>query len=218
MVLERREKKRQYDSEMPKIAEMLKNARFLSSSASYASLPRPEGVEVAFAGRSNAGKSSVLNILTNRKSLAKTSSTPGKTRHINLFGLDEKASVRLADLPGYGYAKVNVKEQKRWGAELTEYITERECLKGVIVVMDIRHAMTDNDRQMLILCRTGGRPVHVLLNKSDKLKSGKRAQAVQKAKKELAFLAPGASYSVFSALKKDGLKELQDIIARFIES
>ena len=202
---------------MPKITDLLRNARFLSSSPDYRSLPHPEGVEIAFAGRSNAGKSSVLNVLTNRKNLAKTSSTPGKTRHINLFALDDKGRIRLADLPGYGYAKVDVTEQKRWGEELTRYITERECLKGVIIVMDIRHPLTENDRQMLVLCRTGGQRVHVLLNKSDKLKSGRRAQAMQKVKKDLAFLAPGASFSTFSALKRDGLKELIEKLAEWME-
>ncbi len=216
VVLESLRKKRQYCPAMPKINELLKNARFLTSSTSYATLPDCIGSEVAFAGRSNAGKSTVLNVLTNRKSLAKTSSTPGKTRHINLFGLGDDKKAFLADLPGYGYAKVNIKEQKRWGEELTLYITERECLRGVVVVMDIRHPLTDNDKQMLILCRTGGKPVHALLNKSDKLKSGKRAQAVQKAKKDLAFLAPGATFSSFSALKKDGLKELQDVMSGWL--
>ena len=209
-------RKVQNGPQMTKMQELLKSARFLSSSPGYTALPVSPGAEVAFAGRSNAGKSSVLNILTNRKSLAKTSSTPGKTRHINLFALDEQASIRLADLPGYGYAKVNVKEQERWGEELTRYITEREGLKGVILVMDIRHPLTENDRRMLVLCRTGGRPVHALLNKADKLKSSKRAQAVQTVKKELAFLAPGATFSTFSALRKDGLKELQDLMQKWL--
>ena len=181
------------------------------------SLPHSQGSELAFAGRSNAGKSSVLNVLTNQKALAKTSTKPGKTRHINLFGLDEKARHRLADLPGYGYAKVEIKEQQRWGKELTQYILERESLRGVIVVMDIRHPLRESDRQMLTLCRTGGRPVHALLNKADKLKSHRRAQMLQQVKKDLAFLAPGATFSAFSALKKDGLGELQDVMALWLE-
>ena len=201
---------------MASISTLLKNIRFITSSPSYNSLPPATGAEAAFAGRSNAGKSSVLNTLTNRKALAKTSSTPGKTRHINLFAMDEKSNFRLADLPGYGYAKVNVQEQKRWGEELTLYITERESLKGVVIVMDIRHPLTDNDKQMVILCRTGGRPVHVLLNKSDKLKSGRRAAAVQQVEKDLAFLAPGATMSTFSALKNTGLKELRDVLGTWL--
>lgn len=198
------------------ITALLKNTRFISSSPDYSSLPVSGGTEAAFAGRSNAGKSSVLNTLTNRKALAKTSSTPGKTRHINLFALDKENRIRFADLPGYGFAKVNAREQQRWGEELTRYITERESLKGVVIVMDIRHPLTDNDKQMVVLCRTGGRPVHVLLNKSDKLKSGRRAAAVQQVKKDLAFLAPGATLSTFSALKSQGIKELQDILGRWL--
>ncbi len=198
------------------ITGLLKKIRFVTSSPSYASLPPGSGAEVAFAGRSNAGKSSVLNTLTNRKALAKTSSTPGKTRHINLFALDENAELRLADLPGYGYAKVNAKEQQRWGEELTCYITERESLKGVVIVMDIRHPLTENDKQMVILCRTGGRPVHVLLNKSDKLKSGRRAATVKQMEKDLAYLSPGASFSTFSALKGEGIKELKDVLQTWL--
>lgn len=207
-----------YSLTMSAIASLLKATRFLSSSPNYASIPFNEGAEAAFAGRSNAGKSSVLNTLTNRKALAKISSTPGKTRHINLFGLDKDAAQRLADLPGYGYAKVNLKEQQRWGEELTQYITERDCLKGVVIVMDIRHPLTENDRQMVILCRTGGRPVHVLLNKADKLKSGRRAATVLEVKKELAFIAPSATCSTFSALKSEGLPELRAVLSGWLES
>lgn len=202
---------------MPAINNLLRNTRFLISSPSFGSLPPSEGAEVAFAGRSNSGKSSVLNTITNRKALAKISSTPGKTRHINLFGLDEEKRLRLADLPGYGYAKVNVKDQQRWGEELTLYITERDCLKGVVIVMDMRHPLTENDRQMVVLCRTGGRPVHVLLNKSDKLKSGRRAGAMKQVKKDLAFLAPGATCSAFSALKVEGLAELRGVLSSWLE-
>ena len=202
---------------MASITALLKEIRFLTSCPGFASLPLDSGAEAAFAGRSNAGKSSVLNRLTNRKSLAKTSSTPGKTRHINLFALTRDAEVRLADLPGYGYAKVNVKEQERWGKELTLYVTERESLKGVVIVMDMRHPLTENDRQMLILCRTGGKPVHVLLNKADKLSSNRKAAAIKQAKKELAFLAPGATMSAFSALKGDGLAELREVLANWLE-
>ena len=198
------------------ITALLKDIRFITSSPNYPSLPLSTGAEAAFAGRSNAGKSSVLNTLTNRKALAKTSSTPGKTRHINLFALDKEKSIRLADLPGYGYAKVNVREQQRWGEELTLYITERESLKGVVIVMDIRHPLTENDKQMVVLCRTGGRPVHVLLNKADKLKSGRRAATVKQVEKDLAYLSPGATYSTFSALKGEGIKELRDVLNRWL--
>ncbi len=197
---------------------MLRQARFISSSPHYRLLPVSAGKEVAFAGRSNAGKSSVLNTITGRKALAKISSSPGKTRHINLFGLDEQAVLRLADLPGYGYAKVNVREQKRWGEELTRYILERQSLSGVVMVTDIRRGLTDSDKQLLVLCRTGSRRVHVLLNKSDKLNSAARAKAIRSMEKELAFLAPGASFSTFSALKKEGVDRLCSILENWLEA
>ncbi|MCG8451925.1 MAG: ribosome biogenesis GTP-binding protein YihA/YsxC [Spirochaetales bacterium] len=203
---------------MSALASLLKSMKFMLSSPSYSSLPKDYGVEVAFAGRSNAGKSSVLNALANRKALAKTSSVPGKTRHINLFSLTDDQEKRLADLPGYGYAKVDAREQARWGEELTRYITERESLKGVVIVMDMRHPLTENDKQMVILCRTGDKPVHVLLNKADKLKANKRAAIKKSFEKELAILAPGASYSIFSAVKGDGIPELRSAIARFIDA
>ena len=201
---------------MASVTSLLKDVRFLTSCPGFSSLPADTGAEAAFAGRSNAGKSSVLNCLTNRKSLAKTSSTPGKTRHINLFGLGGGSDMRFADLPGYGFAKTGVKEQERWGRELTLYVTERVSLKGVVVVMDIRHPLTDTDRQMLILCRTGGKPVHVLLNKSDKLSSNKKAAAKKRVEKDLAFLAPGATLSTFSALKGDGLAEIREILETWL--
>jgi len=201
---------------MPKLAALLPKVHFLSSSPDYASLPGDDGAEVAFAGRSNAGKSSVLNTLVNRKALAKISSAPGKTRHINLFGLDDAGRLRLADLPGYGYAKVSAAEQERWGRELTRYITERRSLKGVVVVMDIRHPLAESDRQMLTLCRTGGRRVHVLLNKADKLTGNRRAKAMAAAEKDLAFLAPGATLSPFSALKRSGRDELLSVLETWL--
>lgn len=188
-------------------------AQFLTSSPRFSSLPPDDGTEVAFAGRSNAGKSSVLNVLTGRKSLAKTSATPGKTRHINLFMLN--TGLRLADLPGYGYAKRTAAEQLRWADELPRYITGRRCLLGVIIVMDIRHPLTESDREMLILCRSGNRPVHVLLNKADKLKTGRRNAALRETERNLAALAPGASVSLFSALKRDGIPGLKDVLERW---
>jgi len=200
---------------MPSINKLLSNTNFFTSAAKFSSLPDDFGAEIAFAGRSNAGKSSVLNKITGRKNLAKTSSTPGKTRLINLFALDQGRNYRFADLPGYGYAKVNYKELEKWGHELTLYITERESLKGVIIVMDIRHPLTENDRQMLTLCRTGDKKVHVLLNKSDKLKSGKKSQTLSKVKKELALISPGASCQVFSAQKGEGFKELKALLSEW---
>ncbi len=190
----------------------------MASFPEYRQIPVTGGKEAAFAGRSNAGKSSVLNIISSQKALAKTSSAPGKTRHINLFALNRENSLRLVDLPGYGYAKVNAREHKRWGEELTRYILERQSLSGVVMVTDIRRGLTDSDKQLLVLCRTGSRRVHVLLNKSDKLNSSARAKAIRSMEKELAFLAPGASFSTFSALKKEGVDRLCSILENWLEA
>ncbi len=199
------------------IAQMMQNAKFLSSAPKFSSLPVSGGREAAFAGRSNAGKSSVLNTIANRKALAKISSSPGKTRHINLFALDKESRCRLADLPGYGYAKVSVQEQKRWGEELTRYILERESLCGVVIVIDIRRTLNEQDKSMLTLCRTAGKPVHVLLNKSDKLNRSGLVKAVSAMEKELSFFAPGASMSTFSALKKDGIPGLHGVLGEWLQ-
>ena len=184
---------------------------------SFASLPPDKGIEVAFAGRSNAGKSSVINCFTNRKQLARTSSAPGKTRGISLFALDDRGSRRLADLPGYGYAKVSAKEQERWGRELTRYILERESLKGVVIVMDIRHPLSGLDKQMLSLCGSGEKAVHLLLNKVDKLKNNQRAAVINRIERDLASQAADTGFSLFSARKKSGIEELRLVLNSWFE-
>lgn len=180
---------------------------FLNSSVFYKNLPEDKGMEVAFAGRSNAGKSSTLNRLTNRKNLAKTSSKPGKTQHINLFRLDDQRI--LVDLPGYGYSKVNRAEKKRWEAELTRYLSERQCLVGIVLVMDIRHPLTELDRTMIDFAESNGRNLHIILSKSDKLKKGKIAATVLKVKKELKEYSIEISVQPFSSEDGCGLKELK---------
>ena len=190
----------------------------LSSSPTFVALPADNGAEAAFAGRSNAGKSSVLNVLSGRKNLAKTSGTPGKTRHINLFGVCPGKNRRLVDLPGYGYAAGGAEQRQLWGRELTRYIIERRSLKGVIMVVDIRRGLSELDRLMLSLCRRGGKPVHVLLNKSDKLKPGRIATAVRAAEGELSRLAPEAGIGTFSAFKKEGRPQLQAVITAWLST
>ncbi|MBB6481080.1 ribosome biogenesis GTP-binding protein YihA/YsxC [Spirochaeta isovalerica] len=180
---------------------------FLKSAAYYKNLPEDKGIEVAFAGRSNAGKSSALNTLTNRKNLAKTSSKPGKTQHINLFRLDKQRI--LVDLPGYGFSKVNRAEKKRWEAELTRYLGERQCLRGIVLVMDIRHPLTELDQTMVDFARSTGRDLHIILSKSDKLKKGKIAATVLKVKKDLKDDSINITVQAFSSLNGTGLKELK---------
>ena len=128
--------------------------------------PPDAGYEVAFAGRSNAGKSSALNALTQRKSLARTSKTPGRTQHLVFFELDGER--RLVDLPGYGYAKVPEKVRRHWGLAMETYLSGRESLRGLVLMMDVRHPLTDFDKQMLQWCQHAGMPVHILLTKADK--------------------------------------------------
>jgi GTP-binding protein len=183
---------------------------YITSAAYYKDLPDDRGYEVAFAGRSNAGKSSALNRLTNRKNLAKTSSTPGKTQHINLFRLDKNRSI--VDLPGYGFSKVNKKEKARWQGELTKYLAERQCLKGIVLVMDIRHPLTELDRTMVEFAQSTNRNLHVILSKSDKLKKGKIAQAVLLVKKQLAEFTNDITVQSFSSEDGNGLKELRQKI------
>lgn len=180
---------------------------FIKSSAYYKNLPEDKGFEVAFAGRSNAGKSSALNTLTNRKNLAKTSSKPGKTQHINLFRLDKNRI--LVDLPGYGFSKVNKKEKNRWQEELTIYLAERQCLKGIVLVMDIRHPLTELDQAMIDFAESANRNIHIILSKSDKLKKGKIAATILKVKKALKEYSIDISIQPFSSHNGDGLKELR---------
>lgn len=181
-------------------------AKYLLGAAKISQLPPDEGIEVAFAGRSNAGKSSALNALTQQKSLARTSKTPGRTQLINVFTLEDNA--RLIDLPGYGYAKVPEATKLLWQEELSRYLQERECLRGLVLLMDIRHFLKDSDQQMLEWAYEVGLPVHCLLSKSDKLKQGAKSKALLQCKKQLNELHPEATVQAFSSTKKDGLSQL----------
>jgi len=190
--------------------------QFVTSAPRVSSLPSGRGIEIAFAGRSNAGKSSALNALANRKSLAKTSSVPGKTQHINLFRLED--DLHIADLPGYGYAKVPPSEKKRWQDEMTSYILHRENLKGIVLLMDIRHPLTELDRAMLDLAVSGDREVHIVLSKADKLKPGARARTLSDMNKALRGLTVPWSIQTLSALKKEGVDQLREHILFWYES
>lgn len=174
-------------------------------------LPPDEGIEVALAGRSNAGKSTALNAITDQKNLAKTSKTPGRTQLINLFIIDEDS--RLTDLPGYGFAKVSKDQKAQWQKTLSKYLQERQCLKALVVFMDIRHPLKETDKQMVQWAVAANIPVHVVLSKADKLKSGARKTALLTAKKRLARISDHITTQVFSATNKLGLEELIDKIA-----
>ncbi|MDC9582272.1 ribosome biogenesis GTP-binding protein YihA/YsxC [Xenorhabdus sp. PR6a] len=180
---------------------------FVTSAPDIRHLPQDVGIEVAFAGRSNAGKSSALNALTRQKSLARTSKTPGRTQLINLFEVEE--GIRLVDLPGYGYAEVPEEMKRKWQKALGEYLQKRECLLGLVVLMDIRHPLKDLDRQMIEWAVVMQVPVMVLLTKADKLASGARKSQLAKVRQELASLEGDVQVEYFSALKKIGIDKLE---------
>ncbi|CAN8140165.1 YihA family ribosome biogenesis GTP-binding protein [Thiomicrorhabdus sp. 6S2-11] len=185
---------------------LYQQAKYLKSVPTLNLCPEELKYEVAFAGRSNAGKSSALNVITSQKSLARTSKTPGRTQLINFFTLDEERA--LVDLPGYGFAKVNVKIKRAWEAGLSEYIEKRPQLKGVVLLMDSRMPPTEIDMTMLEWTKSLELPVHVLLTKSDKLKKGPAKASLLKLRKMLKEEYPHATAQLFSSLKRDGLNEV----------
>ncbi len=189
------------------------HVHFLKSVPDPRQAPPDTGHEVAFAGRSNAGKSSALNRITGRRSLARTSKTPGRTQHLVFFDID--GTRRLVDLPGYGYARVPEKVRRQWGDAMERYLTGRRSLRGLILLMDVRHPLTDFDRQMLAWCRHAGMPVHVLLTKADKLKRGPATSTLLKVQRELADF-PGASVQLFSALKGTGVEAARAKLADWL--
>lgn len=169
--------------------------------------PGDFGCEVAFAGRSNAGKSSAINALTSNTKLARTSRTPGRTQLINFFSVSDQ--IRLVDLPGYGFAKVPLKVKDEWNKQLERYLQYRGSLKGLILLMDIRHPLKDYDRQMIDWAVKSEMPVHVLLTKSDKLKRGPAKNTLLAVKKELKEHERWISVQLFSSHNHDGMDELK---------
>jgi GTP-binding protein len=192
---------------------LLQRAEFETSAAALHGFPADDGIEVAFAGRSNAGKSSALNALTNRKGLARTSKTPGRTQLINFFQLDE--SRRLVDLPGYGFAKVPTAVRNSWRALMESYLGERRALGGLVVVMDIRHPLTEFDQQMLSWAESAQLPVLILLTKADKLSRGKANSEVLQVRKAL---GDSATVQAFSSTKRIGVAEARDWVERLLSA
>lgn len=188
------------------------NAAFIGSYPTSADLPKDEGSEIAFCGRSNCGKSSVLNALTNNKKLAKTSKTPGRTQAINVFEISSEKNFKIIDLPGYGYAKVSKKMRSAWGQEIEEYLTSRECLKALCIIMDIRHPFKEDDLNLIDWCESRALPMILLLNKSDKLSKNKVSQAVMNAKKILGSLSIKRYVIATSATNKIGIEDLLESI------
>lgn len=181
-------------------------ARFHQSASTPETLPPELGFEVAFAGRSNSGKSSTLNRLCQQKSLARTSKTPGRTQLINFFALPE--GKYLVDLPGYGYAKVPERIKLEWQKFIESYLTQRFTLRGLVLVMDIRRPMLEHDLNMLSWAESNDLPVHVVLNKYDKLKHGQAKTTLLKTQQQLSKLKNQCSVQMFSAFKGVGVEEL----------
>lgn len=185
--------------------QVYNDVEFLLSAAKLHQLPADEGIEVAFAGRSNAGKSSALNTITGIKSLARTSKTPGRTQQINVFELDEER--RLIDLPGYGYAKVSHSVREHWQKTLAKYLEVRQCLRGLVLMMDIRHPLKPLDVAMLEWANESDLAVHILLTKADKLKRGAAMSTLLRVKKSLEVYSNETSIQLFSSLKETGVDE-----------
>jgi len=190
----------------------LQNSVFIGSYPSYEDLPEDVGSEIAFCGRSNCGKSSVLNAITNNKKLAKTSKTPGRTQSINVFEVDKDRNHKIIDLPGYGYAKVSKSMRADWGVSIDNYLNNRKSLKALVIIMDIRHPFKDDDLTLINWCEAKSLSLVVLLNKSDKLSKNKVSQGQLKALNELKILSTKNFVISTSAITKDGVNELVKVV------
>ncbi|MFB2539235.1 MULTISPECIES: ribosome biogenesis GTP-binding protein YihA/YsxC [unclassified Acinetobacter] len=190
----------------------LRQAEFLMSAPKLDLCVEDTGFEVAFAGRSNAGKSSAINALTNQKQLARASKTPGRTQMINFFSLGNPDQ-RLVDLPGYGYAAVPEDMKKIWQKELENYLIQRQSLQGLVLLMDIRHPLQHFDRMMLQWAYSRQLFVHILLTKADKLNRGPANKVLLEVQKELKALKINFSIQLFSSMDKQGLPELAALLA-----
>ncbi|MFD2191505.1 ribosome biogenesis GTP-binding protein YihA/YsxC [Pistricoccus aurantiacus] len=182
-------------------------ARFLVSAPTLALCPPDSGAEVAFAGRSNAGKSSAINALTQQKALARTSKTPGRTQLINFFSLAGDENLRLVDLPGYGYAKVPEQVKREWQRHLADYLQRRQSLRGLVLVMDVRHPLTEFDETLLGFADQKELPVRILLTKADKLKRGPASTSLAQVRSRLREWEDLVSVQLFSSLKREGVVE-----------
>ncbi len=193
------------------------SARFYLSAEKFSQCPSDTGGEVAFAGRSNAGKSSALNTLTRQKKLARISKTPGRTQLINFFSLDDNNQIRLVDLPGYGYAKVPTEVKERWKKHLDEYLRQRESLKGIVLVMDIRHPFQEFDLMMLEWASASNMALHFLLTKADKLKRGPAQSTLLSVQKKLAVYDGLVTAQLFSSLKNSGVDQLKQVLDNWLQ-
>lgn len=192
------------------------NATFYTSINDIRYLPEHSGIEIAFAGRSNAGKSSAINTITNKNRLAFVSKTPGRTQHINFFQLNE--SQFIVDLPGYGYAKVPDSVRQHWQELLEKYLQTRKSLKGLVLIMDIRHPLKVLDIQMLDWFVPTGKAVHILLTKADKLSKQKANMTLQTVTQYLSNSYPGCTVQLFSSLAGSGVENAATVISDWLNT
>jgi GTP-binding protein len=185
-------------------------AKFINSAPRLQDAPPDQGMEIAFAGRSNAGKSSAINTLVQQNALARVSKTPGRTQLLNFFEID--AQRKLVDLPGYGYAKVPVTIKKEWQKMMENYLKNRQALCGIVLVMDIRHPLTEFDWQMVEWCEHSKLPLHILLTKADKLNFGAAKNTLLKVQKDLSQSSIVVTLQLFSALNKVGIDDVHQIL------
>jgi GTP-binding protein len=193
---------------------IFRHAVFETSVAKAVALPPPSGPEIAFAGRSNAGKSSCINTLAGHTRLAFVSKTPGRTQLINFFRLKNGAS--LVDLPGYGYADVPFEIRRHWQHLLEQYLTKRECLAGLVMIMDARRPLTDLDWQMLEWFGPRGLPIHLVLTKSDKLNRSEKAAALSQVRDAMQSAGDQVTVQLFSSLKKEGIAEAEKAVGAWL--
>ena len=196
-------------------ADYYRRARFLSSAPRLEQAPPDDGLEVAFAGRSNSGKSSAINALCGHAGLARTSRTPGRTQLLNFFALDDTR--RLVDLPGYGYAKVAASLRVEWQGAVGDYVERRRCLRGLVLLMDVRHPLKDLDRQLIDWAVSLGRPVHVLLTKADKLGRGEANATLAAVRRSVGDGPAPPSVQLYSAVARQGVDVLAGVLDRWLE-
>lgn len=195
--------------------KLLSGARFALSVPNVGDMPNDNGIEIAFAGRSNTGKSSAINVLCGQRGLARTSRTPGRTQHLVVFELDGPR--RLVDLPGFGYAKVSKRIRRHWDRALPEYLETRRSLAGLMVVMDVRHPLKPQEVMLVDWCANADVPLHVLLNKCDKLNKGQAQNALLKVSRYLEAAGGAATAQLFSALKRTGIEQAHEAAGRWLD-
>ncbi|HET9844022.1 MAG TPA: ribosome biogenesis GTP-binding protein YihA/YsxC [Gammaproteobacteria bacterium] len=189
----------------------LNNTTFLQSAPNLLTSPPDKGIEVAFVGRSNAGKSSAINAIVGKNGLARTSKTPGRTQVMNYFTIDDDR--RLVDLPGYGYAKVPTRTKQQIEQLLSEYLSDRQCLHGFFMLMDVRLPLTSYDKQLIDFAAQTGKLIHILLTKCDKIKRGAANSTLLSVKKSLSTYEDQLSIQTFSALKNLGIEQAREVLS-----